>query len=215
MNNLDSRLLRYTDAFVKRFARPGRVAYRLALGGATLLPVEKDGFTIDVGRRRGSDEGRGEQHNVVVRRKGRNLVADPSHLEIAVGDMVLWQAPDADTPGFAVYGQQKNERFDSTALTSEMVYSHAFGLPGDYRWVDAHGSGVSGVIHVRSLKETRGEGAERWQKALRNGTTVQIRGDEVKPQKVEILVGQTVFWIVEKADGISITDARLARRDKR
>jgi plastocyanin len=216
MNNLDSRLLRYTDTFVKRFAKPGHVEYRLVIGGATLLSVERDSFTIDVNPRRGAEEKRGKQHTVIVRREGRRLVAEPSHLEVEAGDMVLWHAPDPATPGFAVHGrmEQKKERFDSTALSDETIYSHAFGLPGDYHWIDAYGRDLSGVVHVADLDDAKGKAAHRWQKALHAGTTIKISGDHIEPQKVEILVGQTVFWIVEEADGISITDARLARRKR-
>lgn len=214
MSNLDSRLLRYTDTFVKRFAKPGHGEYRLAVGGATLLSMERDAFTIDVKQRPGRGDGGGKQHTVVVRPEGRRLIADPSHLEIEAGDMVLWHAPDAATPGFAVHGRMEKEkqRFDSTALTDETVYSHAFGLPGDYRWTDAYGRDLSGVVHVATLDDAKERTSDRWQKALHTGTTIKIRGYDIEPREARILVGQTVFWIVEEADGISITDARLVRR---
>ena len=212
MDSLDSRLLHYTDSFVKRFATPGHVEYRLALSGATMLSVERDSFTIDVNRRRQQRDKPGIQHNVVVRWKERKLVADPPHVEIEAGDMVLWNAPAAATPGYAVHGQMKNERFDSTALSDAMIYSHAFGLLGDYRWVDALGGKLSGLVQVRMLDNEKVITDEKWQEVLHTGAVIQIRGGKAKPQEIKIFVGQTVFWIVEQADGISITDARLLKR---
>ncbi len=44
---------------------------------------------------------------------------------------------------------------------------------------------------------------------MAQGVVVQISGNKVTPAKVELLTGQTVFWAVEKAPGISITDRRL------
>jgi len=44
---------------------------------------------------------------------------------------------------------------------------------------------------------------------LAKGTVVLIRGDKIEPAQVEISVGQTIFFAVEKADGITITDRRL------
>jgi preprotein translocase subunit YajC len=51
------------------------------------------------------------------------------------------------------------------------------------------------------MKEYRG--------SLSKGTLVVISGDKVEPTFVEISVGQTVFFAVEKADGVTITDRRL------
>ena len=77
-------------------------------------------------------------------------MATPPHLKINAGDMVLWNAPDPATPGFTVRGEGPEGEFDSQALASEAVYTHAFGVPGEYAWVNTHGGPVSGVVAVRS-----------------------------------------------------------------
>src|SRR5689334_6800273 len=102
MDTLDSRSLRYTDSFVQKFSVPGQVRYRVTTGAGAYLPVEGTTFTIDVSTQ---GENEGKQHNVTIRRDGRRLVADPLHLAIGVGDMVLWHAPDLATPGFTVRGE--------------------------------------------------------------------------------------------------------------
>jgi plastocyanin len=212
MNTLDSRSLRYTDCFAQKFSSPGQVLYRVTTGAGACLPVEGTTFTIDVSECAASKK-EGKQHQITIRREGQSLVADPPHLEIEAGEMVLWHAPDPSTPGFTVRGEGKCITFDSSALTSEAVYTHAFGTPGDYAWVDANGGPVSGVVEVRPLDPANREECEKWLKSLKNGTLITINGEKATPGRVQILAGQTVFWAVEKASGISITDARLVQRD--
>ena len=209
MDTLDSRSLRYIDCFGQKLSSPGQLRYRLATAAGAWLPVDGHIFTIDVKRgRRASNKG--QQHNVTVRREGQRLVADPSHLEIEAGDMVLWHTPDPSISGFTVRGEGAGDTFDSAALSSEAVYTHAFGTPGDYHWVDANGGPASGTVQVRALAPVNKEEFEKWVGALKNGALITINGDKATPERVQILVGQTVFWAVEKAPGISITDARLA-----
>jgi plastocyanin len=212
MNTLDSRWLRYTDCFAQKFSSPGQVRYRVTTGAGACLPVEGTTFTIDVNKRTKS-KNESRQHNVAIRQEGHSLVASPPHLEIEVGGTVLWHAPNPSTPGFTVRGEGEGVTFDSSALTSEAIYTHAFGTPGDYEWVDANGGVVSGVVEVRSLDFASREECEKWLKSQKNGTLVTIHGEEATPDLVQILTGQTVFWAVEKSTGVSITDARLVRRD--
>jgi plastocyanin len=211
MSFLDSRSLSYLDCFAQKFSKPGRVRYRLATAAGACLPVEDDEFTIEVAAGHES-KSESQQHDVAVRRSPKGLVADPPHLKIKVGDMVLWNTPDAATPGFTVRGEGPGGAFDSAVLGSEAVYTHAFGVPGAYTWVDAYGGRVSGVIMVRSPSE-RPE-CDGWLKALESGTLIHITESRAAPDRVEILTGQTVFWAVERASGISITDARLVLKKR-
>lgn len=206
MNSLDSRLLQYVDCYAQRFAEPGTVEYELTTLAGTCLPLGTETFTIDVAE---APQRKGVQHTVVVRRVEGSLRPEPARLQIEAGDMVLWNTPDASGAGYVVRGEGAGGGFDSSALRHEAVYTHAFGLPGTYEWRDAHGSGLRGEVVVELLDCRDTKAAARWHKALKSGSLVTIRGKTARPRRVEILAGQTVFWSVENAEGISITDARL------
>ncbi|MBI2305049.1 MAG: hypothetical protein HYU86_09950 [Chloroflexi bacterium] len=218
MDALDSRSLRYVDCFGKKFSASGQVRYRITTAAGAWLPVGKVGeeevFTIDVKERKEARK-EGRQYDVTVLREGRRLVADPPHLEIEAGSIVIWHTPDSAITGFTVRGEGAGGAFDSSALTSEAVYTHAFGTPGDYQWVDENGGPLKGLVQVRALEQGKREEFEKWVQTLNNGTLITINGDKATPDRVQILVGQTVFWAVEKAPGISITDARLGRGARR
>lgn len=208
MDMLDSRCLRYTDCFAQKFAAPGRFRYHVTHAAGAWLPVEERAFTINV-KERGKARGKGRQHNVGIRREGKGLLAVTAQLEIEAGDMVLWNTADPAVPGFVVSGEGANIAFNSAALNSEAVYTHAFGTPGEFRWVDANGSKLSGVVRVRPIERADKDGFQKWVATLKQGSLVTISGEKATPEEVEILVGQTVFWAVEKASGITITDVRL------
>ncbi len=206
MHSLDSRSLHYVDCYAQRFAEPGTVRYELTTPAGVCLPLGSETFTIDIAE---APRRKGVQHTVAVRRVEGALRPDPEHLQIEAGDMVLWNTPDAAVAGYVVRGEGAGGGFDSSSLRHEAVYTHAFGLPGVYHWLDAHGSGVAGEIVVEALDCRDAKTAARWRKALQSGSLVTIRGESARPRRIEILTGQTVFWAVEQADGISITDARL------
>lgn len=214
MNTLDSRVLSSFNCFAQKFANPGRVVYRLTTAAGACLPLgdDEDTFVIEVGKKTRRPS---EQHNVTVRRdEGGALVAEPKLLQIEAGDMVLWHAADRKTPAFTLQGEGADMRFDSGMMQREAVYSHAFGLPGTYEWVDANGSDVRGVVEVVSPDARSREACNHWLKDLAKGTLVHIVDGKPKPAHVKIVAGQTVFWAVESAPGISITDARLVQRAK-
>ena len=209
MDTLDSRSLRYIDCFAQKFATPGHVHYRITTLAGACLPVgDEDEFTIEV-KARSVDNQESQQQNVQVRREGNKFVADPPRLEIRAGDMVLWNTPDPGITGYVVVGEGAGGKFDSSALRSEAVFTHAFGTPGEYKWVDANKGKISGLIHVGSLDPKDKEQCQKWLATLEQGSLISIEGNSVSPEKVEILTGQTVFWAVQKAPGISITDSRL------
>jgi plastocyanin len=217
MDTLDSRALRYTDCFAQKISSPGQIQYQITTMAGTCLPIDPDHvFTINV-KEHGKDyqpkpDEDGKQHEVIVRREGQKFVADPPALEITVGDVVLWRSNDPSTPGFTVRGQGKDISFDSSALASNALYTHAFGVPGEYRWVDANGGPVSGVIQVNPLASTDKKECERWAENLSVGLLITVNGSSATPNNIKMAVGQTVFWAVEKASGISITDARFIQK---
>jgi plastocyanin len=209
MDSLDSRSLRYVDCFAQRFSKPGKVVYELTTAGPR-LPVEQETFTINVAKGASRE---GSQHTVVVRPSGGRLRPEPEHLDIEVGDTVLWNTPDASLPGYVVRGKGPGGAFDSSALRDDALYTHAFGLPGTYGWLDANGGELSGEVVVEAPDPRDKRAAERWRDALRTGTLVKVSAKTVRPRSVTILLGQTVFWAVSGAGGVTITDARLAGSD--
>jgi len=201
VDTFDSRMLRNTDCYGQRFSRPGTYRYaitRAALGG---LSFEAP-FIVKVGR----CGGKPQQHHVAVRLEGHHRVADPPELAVSVGDYVMWNAPDPKTPPYVVEGEKGF--FSSSALRSEAGYSHAFGLPGEYEWRDANG-GPRGVVRVAAVTADTPEARRKWVERLRKGTLVMVNGDSADPKSVDIVVGQTVFWVIGKTEGVTITDARL------
>jgi plastocyanin len=206
VSTLDSRSLTYVNTFGRRFSEPGEVRYRLVTAAVVCQPAIDLPFTIEVAKGK-----RGKQHDVNVHLEGDGLVAEPPKLSIAAGDLVLWHSV-ASTPGYAVQGEGEGGRFDSSSLTSETLYTHAFGVPGDFEWTDAiHGS-LSGVVKVTSLDSGDPKQCREWMEALAHGTVVVIEGDRADPPEVSVLAGQTVFFAVTAAEGITITDARLVGR---
>jgi plastocyanin len=203
MDTLDSRALRFTDCYAQRFMKPGRYAYNVVPVMGACLNADRP-FVIEVHE---SHEKRMRQHNVTVRFRARQFIAEPDTVTIAAGDLVLWNCPDTKAIPFTVVGEK--EFFSSDRLVNESGYSHAFGLPDRYEWVDAYGSGASGVVRVSNAACQTPDDVRRWQTQLSSGTLVTITGSTAEPREVDIVTGQTVFFIVTKGPGISITDRRL------
>lgn len=210
MDLFDSRALRYTDSFGQRFMRAGRYPYdlRSAAWGGLRRPSPR--FVIDVSEERTGDKM--TQHDVRVSLEGGALVADPPELSVSVGDMVLFATRDAKAPPFVVVGEK--DFFSSGALSTEAGYAHAFGLPGEYEWVDANGSPLHGTVRVATPEEEGQRDRDAWMAQLSKGTLIMVEGDKCEPSEVDILTGQTVFWVVTRAPGVSITDARLLQISK-
>lgn len=207
-NVLDSRSIGFGDAFGQRFMRPGTYCYNILLGGVGSL-VDDRPYVIQV--EAGGDEAKMQQHTLVVRCDGRSFTPDREKITIREGDLVVWGCPDPNASRYEVCGDK--EFFGSSRLTNECGYSHAFGLPGEYRWVDAHQGKVRGVVRVRDVRTDTREETERWRKRLAKGTLVMIANGKAEPAEVEIVTGQTVFFAVVKGDGISVTDATLVGGD--
>jgi plastocyanin len=203
-NVLDSRALARTDCFAQRFMRPGRYAYNVLPAHSRALADDRP-FAILV-----EDGGRTpemKQHNLLIDRRDGRFVPSAKELKIATGDLVLWNCVDGKAGTYSVVGDQ--EFFDSGKMVNECGYSHAFGMPGEYVWKDAYGSGLSGSVKVIDPQCCCEADVKKWRSKLSKGTIVMIAGDKAEPKSVEVMTGQTVFFAVVKSTGISITDERL------
>jgi plastocyanin len=208
MTALDSRVISRINCFAHRFSAPGTFRY-----GLSLLPVpashhddEARAQTVIVDARAGAGQ---RTHYVTVTSGAGGLSASPAHLEISAGDIVAWSADKSVRFGFRVRGAIGDDVLDSAALRTESIFTHAFGLAGSYEWADANGSGLTGRVSVRmpEVSSTQDARLEQMQK----GTLVHVTGTQAQPAHVEIMVGQTVVWAVEKAPGVTITDRTLLR----
>ena len=208
MNTLDSRSLSYTDCFMQKFSAVGDFIYQLLPVTAVGTGHEEDLFSIQV-QAKVAKSSEANQHHVKVERCDGTLVANPPRLTIQAGDVVIWNTPDTSLSGYVIRGEGKAGKFSSDALEKETVYSHAFGIPGQYYWIDPHGGPASGLIDVQPVDASDEEAAAAWREKLAEGTLIVVSGKKVTPAKVKILVGQTVFWAIEKASGLAIVDSRL------
>jgi len=207
LNTLDSRALQRADCYGQRFMKAGDYSYNIVPAHGALISTDRP-FMVRV--RDGGTKSGMKQYNVPIKScAGKFEVPDPE-LVIHVGDMVLWNCNDRNALPYAVVGH--HEFFSSNRLVNESGFSHAFGTAGDYHWIDAHGSGVTGVVRVKDPACKSEEDLKRWRKTLAKGTLVTISDRNVEPSEVEIETGQTVFFLVTKGPGISITDWRLLNR---
>lgn len=206
MNTLDSRLIRLGNCFAHRFSAPGTFVYALSPIASSIAAHhdEPPARAVVVTAEAGADQ---RQHYIKVSMVGRELTAKPAELRVTAGDLVVWSADRSVTFGFRVRGMIEDELIDSASLHTESIFTHVFGLPGRYEWADANGSGLRG--HVRVAKPDTAAGHEEWLGRLQQGTLVQVQGERVEPETVDIVVGQTVVWAVKDAPGVTITDTSL------
>jgi len=204
MNTFDSRALGPTDTYGQRFMKEGTYTYAVAPAGSGDLITEFPyAIRVEVG-----DNETMEQHTVMLHRDGDQLRPDQPQLEIKSGDLVTWAGRQSGGRPYEVVG--KESFFRSGQLFNESGYAHAFGNPGRFAWKDAHGSGLSGTVNVVDPRCRTQEDIAKWQRRLSKGQLVMITGTKAEPAEVEIVVGQTVYFAVTKAPGISISDGRMA-----
>lgn len=206
MNTLDSRFMRPGNCFAHRFSAPGTFTYALSPIPSSLAAHhgEPPARAVIVTARSGKDP---RQHPVTVSMAGAVMTASPAELHVTAGDLVVWSADRSLTFGFRVRGTIGDELIDSASLRTESIFTHAFGLPGSYEWADANGSSLHGQVNV--VVPHAAEGHEAWLERLEEGTLVHVRGERAEPERVTVVVGQTVIWAVEDAPGVSITDTSL------
>ncbi|MDI6908997.1 hypothetical protein [Nocardioides sp.] len=217
---LDSRALRNTDCYGQRFMKPGSYPYALVPAGGAGASGDFP-YVVEVVETAAKRDRDMHQTTVTVRflkeRHGDccdertadpgRFVPDQERVTVEVGDMVVWNSPDAATRPFAVAGQK--EFLGNTALTNECGYTHVFTTPGEHEYVDANGSGLRGVVRVADPQPRNTEELRAWQSRLGDGTLVMISDGRPEPAEVDILLGQTVFFAVVKGPGVTITDAAL------
>jgi plastocyanin len=202
MYELDSRSLGPFDCYSLRFPRPGTYPYAVTRTGLRGLTADRP-FTVIVTDDRPDEIA---QHDVTVTWTGRELVADPAELTITTGDVVLWHGDGAGVP-FEIHGD--DDLIDSGSLRDQSGYTHFFGNPGRYTWIDANGSGLRGSITVRDPEAAGPRGRARWLAQLSQGHVVTIDGEKAEPAELEIVTGQTVYFAVVAAPGITVTDESL------
>ena len=224
-DQLDSRVLRFTDCYAQRFMKPGTYRYGVVAAGGHPgkdVPVEaarslrrghgQAVFTVEVDEGVGAaDQGRAMAQTVLtVRREGNGFVVDQPTVRVRVGDMVMWHGADPSWP-FAVAGEK--EFFGSDRLVNESGFSHAFTAAGTHEWADAYGSGLRGTVRVRQPKLGSAKDVEAWQSRMSAGALVTITDAVAEPAEVELVVGQTVFFVVTRGPGVSVTDVDLLPPD--
>lgn len=203
-NTLDSRALYRTDCYCQRFNKPGKYEYNVVPAFGSVFSTTRP-FCVIVKESAGKPAA--DQHEVVVsERQGRFSVLTPE-LTIAAGDSVLWNSSQGGAIPFSLVSD--HEFFNSSRMASESIYTHAFGLPGEVQWADAHGSGLRGKVRVKDPCCKTEADVKRWQQMLGEGVVVTIADGEAAPSELEIVCGQTVFFVVGKASGISITDVSV------
>jgi plastocyanin len=211
MHTLDSRSLRLGNCFGQRFSAPGDVRYFVSAG--ELIPsarLQKEGgFLIKV--QPAVAGAATAQHNVEVKMDCGSLTPSPSKLEIHAGDGVIWHTSDPQVNGFQVSGTGEDFYFSSAHIRNDAVFTHVFGVPGSYEWIDPNGSGVSGTITVEAFTGKTTDERDQWFKKLEKGAGIKIKGKAASPASINILVGQTVFWSIADSAGVAITDKRLYR----
>jgi plastocyanin len=205
MSALDSRSLTYLDCFGQRFSAPGSVRYAVSSPTAAYLEVDDKPFIVDVGTQQSAEP---QQHDVEVGFRGGKFTATPSELKIFAGDVVVWHS-QGSTPPYSVWGESEDGQFSSMSLSKAAFYSHAFGASGDIRWIDVHGSGLSGAIRVNDVETETPDSRGMWARQLNEGTVVEIEGNKSKQEELDIVVGQTVFFAVGDSRGLTITDETL------
>jgi plastocyanin len=209
MNTLDSRSLAVGDCFAVKFTVPGAFRHVIAPGGHAAAAVGRDeGFSITVAAKR-DPAAPAKQHNLLIRKVGGQLAPDTAALSIEIGDTVLWHTTDPAAAGFAVAGSGENFAFGNQRLGAEAIYTHAFGSPGTFEWTDPAARSISGAVVVNPVTPQSDKERQAWLDSLSQGKAFEIRGGRVTPEKVEIVVGQTVYWKVWDGDGVAIVDKRL------
>ena len=206
LDNLDSRHLQATDCYGQRFMREGSYAYHALPGGGGAINLDRP-YGIQVGTRK--SEGKMTQHHVVLRWDGQGFVPDQQKLLIEAGDLVSWNCPDQNAPAFEIAGDKPF--FESSTLTNECGYSHAFGMPGHYAWTDANGSGLRGVVRVKAVECATRTQLAHWRAQIGKAALVMVNQGKAEPAEVDIVVGQTVYFAIVTGPGVTVTDERLVK----
>jgi plastocyanin len=203
-NTFDSRSLGPGNCFGRPFHESGTFRYAVAPGSGGAVAGEAH-FTVVVGE--GSRREEGRQHNVAVHFTDSHFEAVPREIEVAAGDFVLWHGADAAVPPFAIAGEDGS--FASDRLEKENVYTHVFGLAGEYQYGDARGSALAGTVRVVAPECPDEAALQRWREGAMQPALVMIERGRPKPSRLRIVVNQQVFFAVSDGPGVTITDKQL------
>ena len=201
MSEFDGRTLRYVDTFGQRFTEAGTYRYRLGVSPYLRLP-DGDDDEFEVVAARAEGKGGSAQHHLAVSWSDGQFRPDRDRVEIRTGETITWAAADAAVPVFEVAGSGPGGPFGSARLRHEALVAHVFMSPGRYRWADAGDPDVGGTIKVR-LANNKAE-FDAWVKSVSSGTLIRIVGEKADKSQVEIPVGHTVCWTVEKSKGLTL-----------
>jgi plastocyanin len=203
MSEFDGRTMRYIDTFGQRFTEAGTYRYRLGVSPYLRLPDgDDDEFEVVVAR--GEGKAGSAQHHLSVSWSNAGFRPDRSRVEIRSGETVTWAAADAAVPVFEVAGSGPGGPFSSALLQHEALVAHVFMSPGRYRWADARDPDVGGTVKVRQVLTNTKTEFDAWVKSVSSGTLIRIVGDKADKSQVEIPVGHTVCWTVEKSKGLAL-----------
>lgn len=215
MNLLDSRVLTSYNCYIQKVLGKGELVLDARVASAGFAPIaEKPLLRTKVkaataaGRR---DRRSGKQLNVPLAFSSDRFTITLDDIAVDEGDALLFHLPQRKVPSFSIRGRADGHEFTSVALEDQAVFTHPFGIAGDFEWGDANGSGVGGVVHVVDDPADGIKGAERSIKHMSEGVLVHIVGKKVEPEEITIATGQTVFFAVEETKGITITDRSLLR----
>ena len=207
MDFLDSRHLTNHDGFVQLFSEDDVYEYYVTAVPRGIIPQHEPAFYLEV-KPGGAKKGGGQQHRVKVawNPAARRYEADPARLEIAQNDYVTWHCERmAGSPPYAVRGKGRKGSFDSAALGPNAVFSHFFLRPGSYVY-QVNGAGKFTV----EVRDHRDLAADAYAKRASKAPVVQIRKGRPDHDKLDVVAGQTVVWVVEDETDVVISTGSAA-----
>jgi hypothetical protein len=201
MDFLDSRHLTNHDSFVQLFPAADVFEYFVTSVPAAMTPQHEPKFYLEV-KPSTAQKGEGRQHvvKVVWDPRAMTYTADPPRLEIAQNDFVTWHCDRMiGSPPYSVRGRGQQGSFSSASLGPHAAFMHFFLEAGRYAY-QVNGAGV----FIVEVLDHRKMDPEVYAKRAADAPLVQIRRARPDPREVEIVAGQTVVWLIDEEQGITI-----------
>ena len=171
MDTLDSRFLRIGDCIAIKFKTPGTLRHMLSTGSH--VRTEAGRTSAELGESQGRrPAGQTAHHSGKKRRAAgcgqyqRRRRSGGRHRAVA------HYGPGHSTDSRWVAQGEKHE-FSSHLLKDEAVYTHAFGSPGTYEWVDPVG-GDFRVVVVKPVTPKNDKERQAWLDSLSKGAAFEI-----------------------------------------
>jgi len=214
MDILNSQQLTYLDGYLHAFREPGIYTYRVLFLPRGYEGSEPDSaYTIEVGRE-GNEPGSGKQHDITLRwdASKRAYQPEPAQLSLGVNDYVLWHVTTTTVaiPPYSIRGAAEDRpAFDSRAMGQHDVFTHFFMTSGDYTYT------ISGRVEGRiSVHDHREVDPSEYQKRTTEAPVVRIIQGKPEPERLEVFTGQTVVWVVEEGEQVTIAVKRATERSQ-